>query len=119
MNIRKFKIKIDGKIFEAEVEEIEKEESVISSSEKAKTYLTPSSVKENKDGKNIKAPMPGKVIKIFVTKGKKIKEGDVILILEAMKMEQEIKSAMEGKISDVLVSEGETVRKEQILINII
>ena len=116
MGIRKFKIKIEGKTFEAEVEEI-------GSSTKTKTpeqnpVLSTVSVPFSSSGNSVKSPMPGKILKIIVSKGKKIKKGDVVLILEAMKMEQEIKTEIDGTVSDITVSEGDTVKKEQILITL-
>ena len=60
--------------------------------------------------------MPGKIISIKVKKGQQVKAGEVVLTLEAMKMEQEIKSSLEGSVADIPVSEGETVKKEQALI---
>lgn len=116
MTTRKFRIKIDGKIFEAEVEEISGEEvgkPVVKTKETPSSQIAPPSTKA---GKSIVAPMPGKIIKINVSKGQKIKKGDVILVIEAMKMEQEINSSLEGTVTDLQVSEGDMVKKEQILI---
>ena len=123
MEIRKFRIKIDGKVFEAEVEEIGGEKEQISTVRQPPASTPPKEVTPtqtapvtNASGNTITAPMPGKVITLKVSKGQKINKGDVILILEAMKMEQEIKSALEGTVSDIMVSEGEIVKKEQSLV---
>ncbi len=115
MATRKFKIKIEGKIFEAEVEEIGGE--LQTPPKKVKTQQIPVQQPVHQaTGNAIVAPMPGKVIKIGVTKGQQVKSGDVVLILEAMKMEQEIRSNQEGAVADIPVSEGDTVKKEQALI---
>lgn len=118
MTERKFKIKIDGKVFVAEVEEIitEKEEGL--EKHKKKYHKEIKNTFSSSSEKTIAAPMPGKVIEIKVEKGKKVKKGDVVLILEAMKMEQEIKSEIDGYVEDISVKEGEAVTKEQILITI-
>ncbi len=55
------------------------------------------------------APMHGKITKILVKKGQKVKKGKVLLILEAMKMENEIKSPKEGTVVDILVKEGAAI----------
>ena len=55
-------------------------------------------------------------VSINVSKGQQVKTGDVVLILEAMKMEQEIKSSLSGTVKDILVIAGDTVKKEQALI---
>ena len=64
----------------------------------------------------ISAPIPGLITKVKVNEGDKIKQSDGVLILEAMKMENEIKSESEGIIKKILVKEGMTVEKDQELI---
>ncbi|MHA1575148.1 MAG: biotin/lipoyl-containing protein [Alphaproteobacteria bacterium] len=118
MTIRKFKIKIDGREIEAEVEEIGVEEKINKEIKvKSKQHLSSQPVISSPSGKGIMSPMPGKIIKIKVSTGETVKKGDVVLILEAMKMEQEIKAPSDGAISQINVSEGDTVKKEQLLIN--
>ncbi|CUS90713.1 Biotin-requiring enzyme, partial [Candidatus Kryptonium thompsonii] len=73
---------------------------------------------EAKKEKILKSPMPGLVTKIFVKPGSQIKIGDKLLILEAMKMENEIRSDLEGIVEDVLVSEGSAVEKGASLLKI-
>lgn len=70
----------------------------------------------NKVVKEIKAPMPGLVISVLKSPGDIVKEGENILILEAMKMENVIKSPIEGVIKSVAVSPSNTVEKNQILV---
>jgi biotin carboxyl carrier protein len=65
----------------------------------------------------IKAPMPGMVLKIFVAEGDEIKKGDNLLVLEAMKMENIIKSPGDVIIKRIRVKSGEKVEKGQILID--
>ncbi|WP_179353714.1 acetyl-CoA carboxylase biotin carboxyl carrier protein subunit [Winogradskyella vidalii] len=65
---------------------------------------------------NIKAPMPGLILEINVEVGQEVKENDVILILEAMKMENVIHSPREGIIKSIKVNERETVDKNTLLI---
>jgi len=60
-------------------------------------------------GDEVEAPMPGKVIKIFVKDGDNVKSGSKVAILEAMKMENELNSPKDGIIDKVLVKEGELV----------
>ena len=61
------------------------------------------------DGLRVDAPMPGTILKVNVAPGQAVKEGDVLLILEAMKMENEIMASKAGTVSQVLVSKGSTV----------
>ena len=115
MATRKFKIKIDGKIFEAEVEEIGGEKVVQTTPTATKT--TPQApLPQAGSGNSIVAPMPGKIIAIKVSKDQQVNAGDTVLILEAMKMEQEIKSSISGTVSEIPVSENDTVKKDQPLV---
>jgi len=65
---------------------------------------------------SISAPMPGIIIGVNIKKGQKVKEGDTLLILEAMKMENAILCPKDAVIKEVLVSIGETVDKNKLLI---
>ena len=60
-------------------------------------------------GETVSAPMPGNILKVNVSVGQAVKEGDVLVILEAMKMENEIMAPRAGTVSQVLVSKGSTV----------
>ena len=62
------------------------------------------------------APLPGTVVEIFVKAGEQIESGQVILVIEAMKMKNSIRATRAGKISEVLVRAGETVAHKQALV---
>lgn len=66
----------------------------------------------------IKAPMPGLVLKILVEENTEVKKGDNLLILEAMKMENIIKAPSDLTVNKVLIKAGQTVEKNQVLISI-
>ena len=66
-------------------------------------------------GTQITSPMPGTILKLNVAEGQSVKAGDVVLILEAMKMENEIVAPCDGTIKQLLVSKGSTVDTDQIL----
>ncbi|WP_420577342.1 acetyl-CoA carboxylase biotin carboxyl carrier protein subunit [Ekhidna sp.] len=66
---------------------------------------------------DIKAPMPGSILGISVSEGDEVNEGDPLLVLEAMKMENVIKSPGEGKVSKIHIAEKENVEKNQVLIS--
>lgn len=68
--------------------------------------------------KNIKAPMPGKVLEVLAKVGDKILKGDNVLILEAMKMENVIKAEMDCTIKKIHIAKLENVEKNQILIEL-
>ena len=60
-------------------------------------------------GESVNAPMPGNILKVAVTVGQTVKEGDLLVVLEAMKMENEIFAPKSGTVAQVLVSKGSTV----------
>ena len=60
-------------------------------------------------GEVVKSPMPGNILKINVSQGQAVKEGDVLIVLEAMKMENEITAPKAGSIAQIAVSKGQVV----------
>ncbi len=70
----------------------------------------------SKDIGQIRAPMPGLVVKLLVETGQEVKKGEGLLIVEAMKMENEIKSPVNGAVTEIRVAEKQTVEKGEILI---
>ena len=64
------------------------------------------------------SPMPGQVLRILVQKGQKVKTGDPLVVLEAMKMEQTIRTTINGRVQSVLVKAGQAVAPGQMLVEI-
>lgn len=65
---------------------------------------------------DVKAPMPGMVLKLLVNEGDTVKKGDALLVLEAMKMENILKSPADGTIRKIVAQKGVAVEKNQLLI---
>jgi len=75
---------------------------------------------ENETRENIiKAPMPGLIVKVDAKKGDKVKKGDILVILEAMKMQHEFKSKGDMLVKDVFVKEGEQVEAFATLVELL
>ena len=126
--MRKFNITVNGKAYEVEVEEIGGAVSTPVSRPAAaprpaapapapKAAPAPKPAAPAPAGANtITAPMPGTVLDIKVKAGDTVSNGDVLLILEAMKMENEIMAPAGGKVVSVNVSKGASVNAGDVLI---
>ncbi|MEM0351024.1 MAG: biotin/lipoyl-containing protein [Archaeoglobaceae archaeon] len=133
-----YKVEVGGKIYEVEVEEVganlyqvkvngktalievrPKIEVKTISIETPSEKIAEKVVKAEKvEGKVIKAPMNGIVTKIFVKVGDEIKEGDIVAVIEAMKMENPIKASISGKVVEILVKVGDKVLKDSPIIRL-
>ena len=81
------------------------------------TYAPPESSEVAGDGK-IRAPMDGAIINILVNPGDTVTKGQTLLILEAMKIQQQIKSDVDGVVNEVIGQVGQQVKKRQLVLNI-
>jgi len=68
------------------------------------------------EGEAIKAPMPGMIVDIKVNNGSSVKKGDILVVLEAMKMENELVAPIDGIVAQVLVAKGASVATNDVLI---
>ena len=66
----------------------------------------------------VTAPMPGTILEVKVTAGQAVKKGDVICVLEAMKMENDIPAPCDGVVATVLVQKGSTVAANDVLVSL-
>ena len=110
--MRNFKVVIDGKEYQVGVEEIGATESV-AVSEPVVVKEAPKA-KPVGNGKPVKAPMPGMIKDLKFAEGASVKKGDVIVILEAMKMDNDITAESDGTIS-YRVTKGKNVETDEII----
>ena len=66
----------------------------------------------------VKAPMPGTIMKVNVAPGQAVKKGDVLCVLEAMKMENDISAPQDGTVASVNVQKGASVQSEDVLVTL-
>ena len=117
----KYKVTLNNRVYEVEVEKgqamlIDEYDAVAPAAPAAPTAApaapaAPAAVPAAAlaSGEVVKAPMPGNILKINVAPGQKVEEGDVLIVLEAMKMENEIVAAKSGTVAQVAVSKGAVV----------
>ena len=122
--IMKYKITLNGRTYEVEVEAgkamlLDEYEAIVPSAPAAAEAApaapaaaapaAPAAPVVTGAGEAVSAPMPGNILKVNVAQGQAVKEGDVLCVLEAMKMENEIMAPKAGTVTQVLVSKGSTV----------
>ena len=132
---KKFRVTVDGETFEViveeigesktpqvkEVKEVKREVPTVPVSTPPPTQPVKKETKKVKVAEGVtvvSAPLPGKVLTVNVSPGKAVKKGDVLLVLEAMKMENEIFAAEDGVVKAVHVSSGQNVETGEPLVEI-
>lgn len=122
----KYKVTLKGRTYEVEVEAgeailLDEYEAIAPSAPAAAPAATPAAAPAaaapapaaapvvTGAGEPVNAPMPGNILKVNVTNGQAVKAGDVLCVLEAMKMENEIMAPKDGTVTQVLVSKGANV----------
>ena len=113
-----YDVNVDGKVYHVEVAPSGTLTSVTPAGAAQSSVPAPASNTQASAGtsQSIDAPLAGNVFKILVKSGDSIAEGDVVMILEAMKMETEIRAAFTGTVTEVTVGEGDAVSSGQPLI---
>lgn len=113
----KYKVTLNNRVYEVEVELgqamlVDEYDAIAPSAPAAAPVSVPAAVPAAAAlaaGEVVKSPMPGNILKINVTPGQKVAEGDVLIILEAMKMENEIVATKSGTVAQIAVSKGAVV----------
>ena len=112
--MKTYRVKVNGKVYEVELEAVSEKAGSVSAPE-AKPEPKAEPVKAT-GGQSVNAPIAGKIVAIKVKVGDVIKVGDVVGVIEAMKLENEIQSAYDGKVKEIAVSNGSDVRNKDVLI---
>ena len=110
-----YKIKVNGKSYRVELEEIEQ---VDSAPLEEKRRQENKKIVDNSGAKEVVSPIQGQVTNIKVKPGDKVQKGDVLLIVEAMKLENEVVSPFEGQVAEVLVTKGQNVKAKDVIVTI-
>ena len=110
----KYKVTLNGRTYEVEVEAgkamlLDEYEAIVPTAAPVAAPVAAPAAAAPVAGEAVTAPMPGNILKVNVTAGQAVKEGDVLVVLEAMKMENEILAPKACTVKQVLVSKGATV----------
>jgi biotin carboxyl carrier protein len=108
--------RVDGQIFEVTPDHETRPGSQQEHREFKPVEVSKQPTSPNATGSELTAPLPGTVIEVFVKPGDHIESGQVILVIEAMKMKNSIRSTRAGEVAEVLVSAGQTVAHKQALV---
>lgn len=111
--MKKYKVKVNGKLYEVELEAVEE---VKGSVEAPKTEEVKKEVSIPSGGKEVLAPIGGSVIRVDVKVGDSVKKGQCLVVIEAMKLENEIVAPVDGKVTSVNVNKGATVNTKDLLV---
>ncbi len=114
-----YKVKVNGKVYEVELESVSETSGNIQTPVEAPQQAAPQAAPApiaSGEGYELKAPMAGTILDVKVSVGQTVKAGDVICILEAMKLENEVVADQGGVVKSIAVSKNTAVQNGQLLV---
>lgn len=114
MSIKTYNVKLNGKVYEVEIEEVKAgQQPTMSATQASAPAQAPTG-----EGQAVEAPLQGSMFNILVKEGQSVKKGDVLAVLEAMKMENEIVAPVDGTVSAIHVEKGQNVNLGDTILEI-
>ena len=110
--MKKYRVNVNGSIYEVEIEEMSAPATMSAPAAAPKAAPAPAG------GNAVKAPMPGTILDVKVQNGQRVKKGQVLVILEAMKVENEIQAPCDGTVSSLSVRKGDSVETQAFICSI-
>ena len=110
-----YKVKVNGKSYRVELESIEQvgSDTVKETKKEDKPAAAPVPTGE---GRKVESPIQGTVVNVKVSVGQSVKKGDVLVVVEAMKLENDVVSPYDGTVSEILVKKGDNVTAKQAIV---
>ena len=109
----KYNVTLNGKIYEVDV--TESDAVVTGITQVPVAVAAPAVAPVSADGTQVKAPMPGTILAVKKNVGEAVKAGDVIVVLEAMKMENDIVAPCDGTVKSINAPKGSTVNTDDVI----
>ncbi len=106
--MKKYRVNVNNNLYEIDIEELLEKPSTVETTKPEKVVM-------QTEGENIVSPMPGTILNIHINVGDQIKKGQVLMILEALKMENEIMAPRDGKVTSIHVAKGTSVESGTLL----
>lgn len=119
--MKKYEIEINNEVYRVTVKELPADTDMSVGTAAPAPEATPEptpAAPTNSGGTEVTAPMPGTILKVNVTPGQSVSQGDTLVVLEAMKMENEVVAPSDGVVGEILVNANDRVDSGQLLLTI-
>ena len=117
--MKKYRVNVNGSLYEIEIEEMAAPAKMSAAAPAAAPAAVPAAAPAPAGaGAQVKAPMPGTILDVKVQAGQSVKKGDVLVILEAMKMETTITAPIAGAVGTIYVTKGQAIMSGDCLLEI-
>lgn len=110
-----YKVKVNGKVYEVELESVSEAQGHIEAPAQAAAPAQAQAPVASGEGASLNAPMAGTILDVKVSVGQSVQAGQVVCILEAMKLENEVVAPCAGVIKSIAVSKGQAVQLDELI----
>jgi len=110
-----YKVKVNGKSYRVELESIEQVNSEAPKEVKKEEKKASPAPVTSGEGKQVESPIQGTVVNVKASVGSTVKKGDTLVVVEAMKLENDVVSPFDGTVSEILVKKGDNVTAKQVI----
>lgn len=118
--MKKYEVEINGEIYHVAIRELADDTEMKTQDPAAtpepESDSSPKPQTSTANGEGVYAPMPGTILKVNVSSGQSVTEGETLIVLEAMKMENEIVAPTDGVVGEIMVQANDRVKSNQLLL---